>query len=54
MRLVHITRQLSSDQQVEEIRQIARTASENGLNVVLFAGLDSIESTVTSRTGDET
>lgn len=43
-RWVYISRRLTTDQQVEEIRQIARTASENGLNGVLFAaGLDSID-----------
>lgn len=43
-RWVYISRRLTSDQQVEEIRQIARTASENGLNGVVFsAGLDSID-----------
>lgn len=44
MRWVYISRSLRSDQDVEQIRQIARTASENGLNGVLFAaGLDSID-----------
>src|SRR5215470_19124496 len=44
LRWVYISRGLRSDQDVEEIRRIARTASENGLNGVLFAaGLDSID-----------
>ena len=44
LRWVYISRGLRSDQDIEEIRQIARTASENGLNGVLFAaGLDSID-----------
>ena len=43
-RWVYISRGLNSDQNVEDIRQIARTASENGLNGVLFAaGLDSLD-----------
>ena len=43
-RWVYISRSLRSDQDVEQIRQLARTASENGLNGVLFAaGLDSID-----------
>src|SRR5215470_11998636 len=43
-RWVYISRRLRSDQDLEDIRQIARTASENGLNGVLFAaGLDSID-----------
>ena len=43
-RWVYISRGLRSDKDVEEIRQIARTAAENGLNGVLFAaGLDSID-----------
>ena len=33
-RWVYISRRLRSDQDVEDIRQIARTASENGLNGV--------------------
>src|SRR5204862_2036601 len=38
------SRRLRSDQDLTDIRQIARTASENGLNGVLFAaGLDSID-----------
>src|SRR5947207_10283360 len=44
LRWVYISRRLRSDQDIEDIRQIARTASENGLNGVLFAaGLDSID-----------
>jgi len=44
LRWVYISRNLSSDQDVEEIRQIARTAAGNGLNGVVFAaGLDSID-----------
>ena len=44
LRWVYISRSLHSDQDVEDIRQIARTASQNGLNGVLFAaGLDSID-----------
>src|SRR5689334_22192647 len=44
LRWVYISRSLRSDQDVEQIRQLARTASENGLNGVLFAaGLDSID-----------
>jgi hypothetical protein len=43
-RWVRISSQLRSDQDVERIRQLARTASENGLTGVLFAlGLDSID-----------
>src|ERR1051326_5975879 len=44
LRWVYISRSLRSDQDVEDIRRIARTASENGLNGVVFAaGLDSID-----------
>ncbi len=44
LRWVYISRGLRSDQDVDEIRRIAQTASENGLNGVLFAaGLDSID-----------
>src|ERR1035437_9614413 len=44
LRWVYISSRLRSDQELEEIRQLARTASENGLNGVLFAaGLDSID-----------
>src|SRR5690349_20976018 len=44
LRWVYISRRLRSDQDVEQIRDIARTASEHGLNGVLFAaGLDSID-----------
>ncbi len=42
-RWVYVSRGLRSDQDVEDIRQIARTASENGLNgIMLAAGLDTI------------
>jgi hypothetical protein len=44
LRWVYISRNLRSDQDIEDIRQLARTASENGLNGVVFAaGLDSID-----------
>src|SRR5438045_3251011 len=44
LRWFYMSRRLRSDQDVEEIRKLARTASENGLNCVLFAaGLDSID-----------
>src|SRR5215212_6875003 len=44
LRWVHISRRLRSDAEVEDIRKLARTASENGLNGVLFAGgMDSID-----------
>lgn len=43
-RWVYISRGLRSDRDVEDIRRIARTASENGLNgVLLAAGLDSLD-----------
>ena len=43
-RWVYISRGLRSDKDVEDIRRLARIASENGLNGVLFAGrLDSID-----------
>jgi hypothetical protein len=43
-RWVYISRRLRSDQDVEDIRRLAKTASENGLNGVLFAAaLDSID-----------
>jgi len=43
LRWMYISRGLRSDQNIEGICQIARTASENGLNGVLFATcLDSI------------
>src|SRR4051794_21592745 len=43
-RWVYISRALRSDQDVEDIRRLAQTASQNGLNGVLFAaGLDSID-----------
>jgi hypothetical protein len=44
LRWVYVSRSLRSDQEVEDIRQIAKTASENGLNgLVLAVGLDSID-----------
>src|SRR5579871_1161412 len=44
LRWFYLSRRLRSDQEVEEIRKLARTASENGLNGVLFAsGLDSLD-----------
>jgi hypothetical protein len=44
LRWVYISRRLRSDQDVEDIRRVARIASENGLNgVLLAAGLDSID-----------
>ncbi len=43
-RWVYVSRRLRSDQDLDDIRRIARTASENGLNgVLLAAGLDSID-----------
>src|ERR1051325_2280232 len=43
-RWVYVSRRLHSDQDVADIRKIAKTASENGLNgVMLAAGLDSID-----------
>jgi len=43
-RWVYVSRQLRSDQDVEQIREIARTASAKGLNgLVLAVGLDSID-----------
>src|SRR5438552_4344313 len=43
-RWVYISRSLHSDQDLDDIRRIAQTASQNGLNGVLFAaGLDSID-----------
>jgi len=43
-RWVYISRRLRSDRDLDDIRQIARTASENGLNgVLLAAGLDAID-----------
>lgn len=44
LRWVYISRGLGSDQDVEDIRRLARTAAENGLNGVVFAaGMDSID-----------
>ena len=44
LRWVYISRPLRSDQELEDIGRLARTASENGLNGVVFAaGLDSID-----------
>src|SRR6516164_4126699 len=44
LRWVYISPRLRSDQELDDIRQLARTASENGLNGVLFAaGLDAID-----------
>src|SRR5882672_8327861 len=44
LRWAYISRRLRSDQDIDDIRQLARTASENGLNGVLFAAsLDSID-----------
>lgn len=44
LRWVYISNRLNSDDSLEEIRKLAQTASENGLNGVLFAcGLDSID-----------
>jgi len=44
LRWVYVSRGLRSDQDVDEIRQIARTASEHGLNgIVLAARLDAID-----------
>jgi hypothetical protein len=43
-RWVYVSRSLRSDQDVEDIRRIARVASENGLTgVLLSAGLDSLD-----------
>lgn len=43
-RWVYVSRALRSDQDVEDIRQIARTAAENGLTgILLAAGLDAID-----------
>ena len=43
-RWVYVVRTLRSDQDLEEVRQIARTASEHGLNgLVLSGGLDRLE-----------
>ena len=43
-RWVYISRRLRTDQDVEDIRRLAKTAADNGLNGVLFAaGLDSID-----------
>jgi hypothetical protein len=43
-RWVYISRRLRSDQDVEDIRRLAKTAADNGLNgVMLAAGLDSID-----------
>src|ERR1044071_10052769 len=44
LRWVYISRGLRSDKDVEEIRQLAKTASEHGLNgIVLAARMDSID-----------
>jgi hypothetical protein len=44
LRWVRIASQLQSDEDVEKVRRIARTAGENGLNGALMAiGLDSID-----------
>ena len=44
LRWFYLSRRLRSDPEVEDIRRLARTAAENGLNGVLFAaGLDSID-----------
>ncbi len=44
LRWFYLSSRLRADQELDEIRQLARTASENGLNGVLFAGgLDSID-----------
>ena len=44
LRWFYLSRRLRSDQEVEDIRRLARMAAENGLNGVLFAaGLDSID-----------
>jgi hypothetical protein len=44
LRWVYISRRLRSDQDLDQIRQLAKTASENGLNGVVFAaGMDSID-----------
>ncbi len=37
-RWVYVSRSLSSDRDVEDIREIARTAAEHGLNGIAFAG----------------
>ena len=43
-RWVYVSRALRSDQDVEDIRQIARTAAENGLNGILLAArLDALD-----------
>jgi hypothetical protein len=43
-RWVYVVRNLRSDRELEEIREIARTAAEHGLNgLVLSAGLDRLE-----------
>ena len=44
IRWVYVSRGLSDDQHVEDIRQIAKTASENGMNgIYLSAGFDGID-----------
>lgn len=43
-RWVYVSRGLQSDRQVEDIREIARTASEHGLNGMVLTGLDQLDS----------
>ncbi len=44
IRWVYVSRGLSEDQHVEDIRQIAKTASENGMNgIYLSSGFDGID-----------
>jgi len=43
-RWVYVSRSLRDDRQVEDIRGIARTASEHGLNGMVLTGLDQLDS----------
>lgn len=41
-RWVYVSRSFSTDQHVEEVREIARTASEHGLTAIVLSGMDRI------------
>jgi hypothetical protein len=42
-RWVYVSRSLQDDRHVEDIRGIARTASEHGLNGMVLTGLDQLD-----------
>ena len=41
-RWVYVSRSFSTDKDVEEVREIAKTASEHGLTAIVLSGMDRI------------